>query len=81
MKRVAVFPVGFLFSLEYGIRHPGVQHHPTVERPLVRKREQADHPAGPLEVYGWETFEWSIPKKHGGAPRTFCTDMAGFAFK
>ncbi|CAI5985836.1 unnamed protein product [Closterium sp. NIES-64] len=76
IRVVGVFPVGFLFSADYAAVNPGKPSRPFVERPLVQRASD-----GVARVVGWETFEWSIPKgKRGGAYRSFCSDMAGFAF-
>ncbi|CAI7830746.1 unnamed protein product, partial [Closterium sp. NIES-53] len=76
VRVVGVFPVGFLFSADYAAVNPGKPSRPFVERPLVQRGSD-----GVARVVGWETFEWSIPKgKRGGAYRSFCSDMAGFAF-
>ncbi|CAI5537379.1 unnamed protein product [Closterium sp. Naga37s-1] len=76
IRVVGVVPVGFLFSAGYAAVNPGKPARPFVERPLVQRGSD-----GVARVVGWETFEWSIPKgKRGGAYRSFCSDMAGFAF-
>ncbi|CAI7914542.1 unnamed protein product, partial [Closterium sp. NIES-54] len=76
IRVVGVFPVGFLFSADYAAFNPGKPSRPFLERPLVQRGSD-----GVARVVGWETFEWSVPKgKRGGAYRSFCSDMAGFAF-
>jgi len=62
VRNVGVVPVGFLNTEEYAFKNPDHQHRPMVERPLVR-----EGPRGVPEVYGWETYEWSIPTQQGAS--------------
>eukprot|EP00897_Mesotaenium_endlicherianum_P011014 jgi/Mesen1/9941/ME000705S09080 len=74
VKRVGVWPVGFLWSKEQSWLSRDRQTEPFVERPLVRQ-VGGSRP----QVYGWETFFPSSGKQQ--APRRYNCDMAGFAFR
>jgi len=68
VKRVAVFPVGFLFSLstEFGTR--GCSTIPPWRGRWCARGRGEDHPAGPWRCTGWERSSGPSPRSTGGRP-------------